>query len=52
MGSISDYWRASSWVSILNNVLFTVTHGMQQLEIQLQLQLDQLKQVNALTAPR
>lgn len=39
-------------VSILNNVLFTVTHGMQQLEIQLQLQLDQLKQVNALTAPR
>lgn len=39
-------------VSILNNVLFTVTHGMQQLEIQLKLQLDQLKQVNSLMAPR
>jgi hypothetical protein len=39
-------------VSILNNVLFTVTHGMQELEIQLKLQLDQLKQVNALMAPR
>lgn len=35
-------------VSILNNVLFTVTHGMQELEIQLKLQLDQLKQVNSL----
>lgn len=39
-------------VSILNNVLFTVTHGMQELELQLKLQLDQLKQINSLMAPR
>ncbi|MDB6144542.1 MAG: hypothetical protein JWP80_3586 [Pseudomonas sp.] len=39
-------------VSILNNVLFTVTHGMQELEMQLKVQLDQLKEINSLMAPR
>jgi hypothetical protein len=39
-------------VSILNNVLFTVTHGMQDLEMQLKVQLDQLKEINTLMAPR
>jgi len=39
-------------ISVLNNGLFSMTHGMQQLEMQLQVQLDDLTLINKLAAPR
>jgi len=44
--------QAQFEVSTLNNVLFTVTNGMQQLEMQLKIQLPDLTLIGSLMKPR